>query len=185
MTPTSHLNPILGQHLTLRLIQPTDAAYVFGLRTDPAYNTHLSKVQGNAEDQRRWITAYKSREAAGQEYYHIITRKDGTPCGTVRLYDIGAESFTWGSWILDAGKPPKAALESAVLSFGFGFEGLGRSEALIDVRHDNHRAIAFYRRFGMTETGQDDVNLYFTYTRTQFETDRPRHWAALTEETPK
>ncbi|MFU8865526.1 MAG: GNAT family N-acetyltransferase [Rhodobacterales bacterium] len=185
MIQTSHIDPILGHYLMLRLIQPEDAGYVFGLRTDPTYNTHLSEVQGTAEDQRRWIASYKTREAAGQEFYHIIARKDGQPCGTVRLYDIGSDQFTWGSWILDASKPPKAALESAVLSFGFGFETLGRTEALIDVRHDNHRAAAFYRRFGMTETGQDDVNLYFTYTRSRFAIDRPMLWALLTEETPK
>jgi RimJ/RimL family protein N-acetyltransferase len=185
MTPTSQLGPIHGHHLVLRLIQPADANYVFGLRSDPTYNTHLSQVHGTEEDQRRWITTYKTREAAGLEFYHIIARKDGQACGTVRLYDIGAESFTWGSWILDAAKPPKAALESAVLSFDLGFQTLGRTKALIDVRHDNHRATAFYRRFGMTETGQDDVNLYFTYTRARFLADRPRHWAALTKEMPE
>ena len=166
----------------LRLIQPTDANYVFGLRTDPTYNTHLSQVHGTVEDQRRWITDYKTGEAAGLEFYHIIASKDGQPCGTVRLYDVGAESFTWGSWILDAAKPPKAALESALLSFDFGFQTLGLSHALIDVRHDNQRAVAFYSGFGMTETWQDDVNLYFTYTRARNLADRPRHWAALTKE---
>lgn len=185
MSPTSHLNPILGHHLTLRLIQPTDAEYVFSLRADPAYNAHLSQVQGTAEDQRRWITAYKSREAAGQEYYHIITRKDGQPCGTVRLYDIGTDRFTWGSWILDAGKPPKAALESAVLIYDLAFGPLGLQSAVFDVRKDNQRTLNFHRRFGATETGKDDVNVYFTYTRSQFETDRPHLWAVLTEETSK
>jgi RimJ/RimL family protein N-acetyltransferase len=88
------LSRIEGPNLALRLIQPADAAYVHGLRIDPAYNRHLSEVRGTAEDQRRWIEGYKAREAEGAEFYYIIERKDGTPCGVVRLYDLDADSFT-------------------------------------------------------------------------------------------
>jgi RimJ/RimL family protein N-acetyltransferase len=141
-----------GPNLTLRLIEPDDAAYAYGLRTNPLYNSHLSRVIGTVEDQRQWIEGYKAREAAGQEFYYVIERKDGTRCGLVRLYDLEADSFTWGSWILDENKPHKAALESAVLSFGVGFEVLQRDLARVDVRVDNTHATAFYRRLGMTET---------------------------------
>jgi predicted Zn-dependent protease len=34
------------------------------------------------------------------------------------------------------------------------------------------RAIAFYRRFGMTGTGEDDENLYFTLHRDDFRRNR-------------
>src|SRR5690606_16228718 len=102
-------------------------------------------------------------------------------CGVVRLYDIGPESFTWGSWILDHNKPAKAALESAVLSFGVGFLDLGLGLGRLDVRRDNSKAIAFYRRFGMLETHSDDVNLYFTYSRARYLADCAGHLAALRE----
>ena len=58
-----NLARVEGPNLTLRLIRPADADYVHALRTDPAYNRHLSEVRGTAEDQRRWIEAYKAREA--------------------------------------------------------------------------------------------------------------------------
>jgi RimJ/RimL family protein N-acetyltransferase len=164
---------ITGQQLQLRLVRPEDAAYIHYLRTIPLYNKHLSTVTGTVEDQRVWIDSYKTREAAGEEYYYIIERRDdGRPCGVVRLYDIGADSFTWGSWILDANKPPKAALESAVLSFGVGFEQLGLRLAQLDVRRANARAIAFYRRFGMTQGGEDAENLYFTLHWDDFRRNR-------------
>lgn len=172
-----------GVRLRLRLVQPDDAEYIHGLRTDPAYNTHLSQVTGTAEDQRRWIEGYKEREAAGQEAYYLIERLDnGRRCGLVRLYDIDNDRFTWGSWILDANKPTKAALESAVLSLGVGFAELGRSLALIDVRHENTHATAFYRRFGMDQVGKDELNLYFEYPKSRFETDRTRHLNVVTGE---
>lgn len=170
---------IEGQRLSLRLVQPEDAAYLHGLRTDPRYNAHLSAVTGTIEDQRHWIETYKVRESEGREYYYVIERKDGLRCGAIRLYDIGTESFTWGSWILDVNKPDKAALESAVLSFGAGFDILGKSSALIDVRIANKRAISFYRRFGMTETGTDNLNIYFIYPRDRFLADRDTHLSVI------
>ncbi|MBE0454279.1 MAG: GNAT family N-acetyltransferase [Roseovarius sp.] len=141
--------------LRLRLVTQEDAHFIHGLRTDPAYNQHLSPVTGTAEDQHAWIVAYKAREAAGEELYYIIERFDGRPCGTVRLYGITQENFTWGSWILNADKSPKAALESAILSFSVGFDELGLKRAYIDVQTENAKAIRFYRRFGMVETRAD------------------------------
>ena len=173
-----------GVVLDLRPVQPEDAAYIHGLRVNPAYNRHLSQVTGSVEDQRVWIERYKAREAAREEIYYLIIRKDGTPCGTVRLYDVADDRFTWGSWILDHNKPPKAALESAVLSFGAGFEGLGAELAQIDVRRANSHAEAFYRRLGMTETHRTDQDIFFTYPRGQFEADRDRYLAILRQSGP-
>jgi len=168
-----------GIQLNLRLVGPEDAAYLHGLRTDPRYNAHLSPVTGTVADQRAWIERYKRREAEGIEAYYIIERRDGMPCGTVRLYDIEGDRFTWGSWILDANKPPKAALESAVLSFDIAFDAMGLRVASIDARLHNDTAIRFYRRFGATETGTDEVNVYFNYTRDRFLADRSKHLAVV------
>jgi RimJ/RimL family protein N-acetyltransferase len=178
------LQAIAGPNLGLRLISPDDAAYVHALRTNPAYNAHLSEMRGSVADQRAWIVTYKAREAAGQELYFIIHRHDGTPCGTVRLYDIDDDSFTWGSWILDHNKPAKAALESAVLSFGIGFTALGLSRARVDVRRANTHAEAFYRRFGMTETHRSEQDIFFTYPRARFDADSDGYFALLEQAGP-
>lgn len=172
-----------GLALRLRPVQPEDAGYIHALRVNPAYNRHLSPVTGTVADQRAWIERYQAREAAGQEIYYIIERRDtGQPCGTVRLYDIEADRFTWGSWILDETKPPKAALESAVLSFGVGFDDLGCDLACVDVRLDNAHAAAFYRRLGMTETNRTPRDIYFIYHRTLFDTNRDRYLTILAQE---
>lgn len=163
---------IEGVHLRLRLVRPEDAEFVYGLRTDPAYNTHLSAVQGTAGDQRHWIEGYKAREAALSELYYVIERRDGVRCGLVRLYDITADCFTWGSWILDANKPRKAALESVLLSFGIGFERLDLPTALVDVRIDNTKALSIYRRLGMEELRRDGQDIYFRFDRARFMADR-------------
>ncbi|MCB1507180.1 MAG: GNAT family N-acetyltransferase [Hyphomicrobiaceae bacterium] len=174
---------VTGLRLNLRLVQSEDADYIFRLRTDPAFNTHLSAVNGTADDQRRWIENYKVREARGEELYYIIERLDGVRCGTVRLYDISAGSFTWGSWILDSNKPRKAALESAVLSFSIGFDELSLERGLVAVNIGNDRAEAFYRRLGMIETHRSAHEIFFVYPRAKFEADRAGYRAILGEVT--
>jgi RimJ/RimL family protein N-acetyltransferase len=170
-----------GPNLILRLIKPDDAAYVHGLRTNPLYKSYLSKVTGTVQDQRAWIEGYQAREAAGQEFYYVIERKDGMRCGLVRLYDFDVESFSWGSWVLDENKTHKAALESAILSFGVGFDALGVQLANVDVRVANEHAAAFYRRLGMVETHRTDQDIFFNYTREQFDTNRTHHLKYLSE----
>jgi RimJ/RimL family protein N-acetyltransferase len=173
------LSRIEGVHLSLRLVEPWDAAYIHGLRTDPAYNEHLSVVTGSVEDQRGWIETYKAREVAGSEYYFVIERRDGTRCGVVRLYDITGNRFTWGSWILDYNKPAKAALESAVLSFGVGFDTLALDVANVDVRVNNTHAEAFYRRLGMVEISRTEQDVFFEYSCERFNAERGAYVSIL------
>lgn len=173
------MTPVSGPNLRLRMIEEADAAYVHTLRGDPTYNTHLSAVTGDVADQAAWIRAYKSREAAGQEYYFIIERHDGTRCGTVRLYDISADVFTWGSWILDNNKTPKAALESAMLVYITAFECLGLLNARFDVRRDNAITLAFHKRFGATQTHETEQDIHFMYPRERFNADRAGYMEIL------
>ena len=178
----SSIARVEGPNLILRLIEPEDAAYVHSLRSNPVYNTHLPAVTGTVDDQWTWIVDYKFREAQEQEFYYVIERKDGTRCGLVRLYDIEAESFTWGSWILDEHKPRKAALESAVLSFGIGFDALEMHSAIVDVRVANRHAAAFYRRLGMVETHRIDGQIFFAYPRARFDADKEAYHSILEQE---
>ncbi|GAA6201289.1 GNAT family N-acetyltransferase [Aquicoccus sp. SU-CL01552] len=171
---------IEGVRLALRLVAPEDAAFIHGLRLDPRYNTHLSAVTGSVADQHQWIERYKVREAAGTEYYYVIERLDnGRACGVVRLYEIEGDQFTWGSWILNEDKPPKAALESAVLSFGAAFNRLNLKFGAVDVRKGNHRALHFYERFNMTRVSEDHQNIYFTYSVEKFRQDAGDHLRAI------
>lgn len=182
MTSTSRIARVEGPNLILRLVQPDDAAYIYGLRTNRLYNRYLSEVRGTVEEQRYWIESYKAREADLQELYYVIERRDSVRCGLVRLYGICDDRFIWGSWILDQNKTRLAALESAVLSFGVGFDCLKLSTAQVDVRIANEHAAFFYRRLGMTEIRRDDHDIYFAYTRTQFESDRAGYMAIIEKE---
>ncbi len=149
-----------GSRLRFRPVTVGDAAYIQELRT--RHGEHLSASAPSVAAQQAWIERYLTRAEQGQEYYFVIERLDDyAPCGVVRLYEIVDDHFTWGSWILDANKPAKAALDSALLIYEIAFETLGCDYSVFDVRANNQRTLAFHRRFGAVETGSDAENIYF------------------------
>ncbi|MGI1662807.1 GNAT family N-acetyltransferase [Palleronia sp. KMU-117] len=175
-----HPGTIEGRRLRFRPLTPDDAAYIQSLRTSPDYGRFLSPPAPSVAAQRAWIEAYKAREAAGQEYYFLIERRDDdAACGTMRIYDISPGDATWGSFILDANKPEKAALEALMMVHEIIFETLRLPRALFDVRKANSHALALYRRFGAVETGADDVNRYFRLDAADFARLAPSLSASL------
>lgn len=148
--------------IRLRLVEENDAAFILSLRLDEKYNKFLSSVSPNLKEQQKWIRQYKEDEKAKKQFYFIIERIDNNiPCGTVRIYDLRKDSFSWGSWILNDNKTKYAALESAFLVYKFGFDGLGYKKSHFDVRKENIRVIAFHEKMGATRTSEDEENFYF------------------------
>ncbi|MES3006291.1 MAG: GNAT family N-acetyltransferase [Pseudomonadota bacterium] len=147
--------------IRLRLVEETDASFILSLRLDDRYNQFLSKVSSDIESQKSWIRNYKIDEEEGNQFYFIIERLDGTPCGTVRVYDLKSDSFCWGSWILNEEKTKYAAIESALLVYEFGFRNLGFSKCHFDVMKENTKVISFHLKMGAEKNGEDDKNFYF------------------------
>ncbi|TWI76913.1 RimJ/RimL family protein N-acetyltransferase [Desulfobotulus alkaliphilus] len=150
-----------GKTIQLRFVEEPDASFILKLRIDPKYNQHLSPVNQDLDAQIKWIRNYKKEEVLGKQFYFIIERLDGVPCGTVRVYDLREDSFCWGSWILNENKTRYASLESAFLVYDFGFKKLGYSKSHFDVMKENNKVIAFHRAMGALETGEDQQNFYF------------------------
>ncbi|EHJ93081.1 GNAT family N-acetyltransferase [Vreelandella boliviensis] len=153
-----------SKNILIRFVEESDADFILSLRLDNRYNTFLSAVSPDVKAQRNWIKKYKKDEERGEQYYFIIERLDGTPCGTVRVYDIRKDSFCWGSWILNENKTRYAALESAFLVYEFGFKKLGFKKSHFDVMKGNKGVIKFHTRMGATKLDEDEVNDYFEIT---------------------
>ena len=149
----------------LRLIEEQDAEFVLKLRLDDRYNQFLSSVNPSVEAQKEWIKKYKNDESEGIQYYFIIERHDGVPCGTVRIYDLKDDSFCWGSWILNEDKTRYAALESAFLVYKFAFDHLKFKKSHFDVRKGNDRVISFHEKMGAARTGETELDLLFEITK--------------------
>ncbi len=152
--------------IQIRLVCEDDANFILKLRLDPKYNQFLSSVNPDVQAQKNWIKNYKNDEMEKKQFYFIIERIDGTPCGTVRVYDLREKSFCWGSWILNDEKTRYAALESAFLVYQFGFDELGFQQSHFDVRKDNKKVIEFHKKMGAKKTREDDFNEYFIITKT-------------------
>jgi len=160
--------------IRMRFARPSDADYIYGLRTDSAYNTHLSPPPPSAAAQREFLEKYLAREAAGTEFYFVVeNRKTGRPCGVVRVYDLQEDTFCWGSWILDHTKPRFAAVESALFIYDFAFGALGYRFCHFDVRRGNKAVIAFHERFGAVRTNEDDLNIHFRLSLTNLREKLP------------
>ena len=154
-----------SKNLMLRLVERSDANFILSLRMDERYNTFILMVTPDIESQVQWIERYKADEQNGKQFYFIIERKDGEPCGTVRIYDLRDDSFSWGSWILNQNKTRFAALESAFLLYQFGFEKLGYRKSHFEVMRGNKGVIKFHQRMGATRVGEDQQNEYFEITK--------------------
>uniref|UniRef100_UPI000AFEE5AE GNAT family N-acetyltransferase n=3 Tax=Enterobacterales TaxID=91347 RepID=UPI000AFEE5AE len=127
----------------LRLVNESDASFILSLRLNENYNKFLSSVNNDIEKQKVWIRNYKQKENNNEEFYFIIETLDGIPCGTVRIYDIHNNSFSWGSWILNESKTRTAAIESALLVYIFGFDIKGYSRCHFEVMKGNEKVISF------------------------------------------
>lgn len=153
-----------SKSVRLRLVDESDAEFIMSLRLDEKYNRYLSKVSTGIDAQRDWIRGYKSDEAIGKQFYFIIERVDGTPCGTVRIYDRRPGSFCWGSWILNSNKTRFAAVESAFLVYEFGFGQLGYAKSHFDVMKENVGVLRFHERMGAVRVAEDELNYYYEIT---------------------
>jgi RimJ/RimL family protein N-acetyltransferase len=174
MTP--HPERIVGKSIDLRRVDVPDAAFILQLRLDPALNAHLSATPPDLQAQAAWIAKSRSDPA---QFYFIVQDKQGAPQGTIRVYDLRSDSFCWGSWIIRSGAPRKAAIESALLIYEFGFYTLGFAHCHFDVRKDNARVVDFHKRFGariVDETAQDYL---FKFDRADYEATREQYRAFL------
>lgn len=165
---------INSKTIKMRYVEESDAEFILKLRLDERYNQFLSQVNADLESQRNWIKDYKKDESNKKQFYFIIERLDGTPCGTVRVYDLRDYSFCWGSWILNEDKTRYSAIESALMVYDFGFNTLNFKESHFDVMKDNIKVVNFHKKFGAQETSEDDCNYYFKITKEAVQESRNR-----------
>ena len=168
MIPKDSLSTFSGKIINLRLVEEADASFIISIRSSAAENGFLSTIDPSEDCQKNWIRTYKEREAAGLEYYYVITTKDQIPCGTARLYDIDNNTCNFGSFVLGQNKPHRAALDSIVAIFSFAFNVLKLKHCEIKVSRFNDHAFSFYKRFGMQETKREEGEIYLVYRKDTF-----------------
>ncbi len=150
-----------GKNINLRLVEITDASFIATLRNKKGH--HLSKNDYSIKNQEEWIKNYKIREANGLEYYFVIESNSREDLGVVRMYDLTAGSFSWGSWIIKDSAPFATSIESAFLVYDYGFFKLGFKQSHFDVRKENKSVVKFHLSCGARITSEDELNYYFSF----------------------
>ena len=149
---------VIGHKLRFRDVTPADAAFVLGLRTDPAKSRHLSATSNDLAKQMAWLEAYAKDDS---QVYFLIEDEAGEAVGTVRLYDPRGDSFCWGSWIIKDGAPGNYAIESALMVYRYALS-LGFTRAHFEVRKDNASVWRFHERFGAVRSGETEQEFLYT-----------------------
>lgn len=147
---------IFGKNLVFRNAQHGDAAFILSLRNDENKSKYLSKVDGDIESQREWLSKYK--KSINQAYF-IIT-SDGISFGTVRLYDVQDDSFCWGSWLLSNNSTSIFAIESVLIVYSYALK-LGFKKAHFDVRKANESVWRFHERFGAKRLRETELDFFY------------------------
>lgn len=153
------INFIKGKNVNLRLVNEFDAEFIINLRLKKG--EFLSQTDPDIKKQKDWISQYKIRENNKKEYYFIIQDKSHKKVGTVRIYDIINNSFSWGSWLIIDNSSKFLAIESALLLYDFAFNKLNFKKSHFDVRKGNHSVIRFHKNFGATVIRSNDKDHFF------------------------
>ncbi|WP_448625332.1 GNAT family N-acetyltransferase [Geodermatophilus sp. URMC 64] len=133
-----------GPAFRLRPVGLNDAPTIVRLRRDPTRSQFLHETPPSVEVQVRWLEAYLER--AGDYYWAVERRVDGTTEGFVGVYDLDGDVAEWGRWVLRPGS--LAAAESAWLVHQAGFTLLGLESMVTRTLADNRAVVAFHARYG-------------------------------------
>ncbi|WP_426584547.1 GNAT family N-acetyltransferase [Mucilaginibacter sp. R-33] len=144
-----------------RLVEESDAEFILSLRTDPVHARYLTHTDNNLQKQIKWIRTYKKREKKRQEYYFLFSDHNHQPLGVIRLYNITADTYTSGSWIVKPGCDEFVSIKSDLFISEFAASELKNKRCVFDVRKDNKKVLRFHKMFAKI-TGEDELNYYFT-----------------------
>ena len=157
------------KNISLKLVSIDDAKFIIDIRSDKNLSKYLSPTTQNLYDQKKWIEEYKKREHNKKEFYFIIKIKNNISLGTIRIYNIFDDIFTWGSWILIKDSPNYAALESALTLYSFAFDKMKFIKSTFDVKKENIKVIKIHEKLGAKITNEDNENVYFEFNLQDFE----------------
>ncbi|MES2039080.1 MAG: GNAT family N-acetyltransferase [Pseudomonadota bacterium] len=149
---------IIGHKLIMRNATVADASYIVALRTDEQKSRFISSTSAEVKPQEQWLEKYASDD---KQIYFIIQNMEGGDIGTVRLYDQQADSFCWGSWIIQAGSASSSSIESALMVYHYAM-ALGFQRAHFDVRKGNESVWKFHERFGAKRTGETAEDFHYS-----------------------
>ena len=165
----SRLLPSTKYGCKFRLVDESDAPFIWKLRTDPVLSRFVSPVHDNLNSQVEWIAGYRKREAAGEEFYIIsIDPYSGTRQGVNRIYDFKTDTFELGSWLYLPQEDISKSILGDIHAREIGYDVLGFDNCTFEVRKGNKSVIRYHRGYSPELTGEDEQNFYFRLSKETF-----------------
>ncbi len=139
------MQAIVGQRVSLRCVEPEDAAFTLAIRNDPELTEFIPKVKGSIAEQTAWIE--RQRDKPG-DYFFVIERMDGQPVGTLAFYDVN-----WEEKLCEVGRyiSKGSALENVeavVLLLDAVYAGGGMDGIVLNIDERNQKVVHFWKKFG-------------------------------------
>lgn len=139
---------ITGFAYCLRPLRMDDAAFIYGLRSDPDLTRYLAGGPKSLQDQQRWQEAYLGRL---DDYCFVVERiRDHRPEGTIAVYEISDDGrrAEWGRWLIR--RDSLAAAESVYLIHKISFEHLMIDTLYSRTNIENKKVVSFHDNRGPT-----------------------------------
>jgi hypothetical protein len=147
-------------NLNLKLATELDASFILNLRTDESRTKYISPISNKLEDQIAFIRQGKRREF---EKYFIVLNRELSRIGTIRIYNVGLNSFVWGSWIFLKMTSVIYPVEAALMIYKTSLDHeLGK--AFFDVRKSNKSVLKFHEKFGARVVDENESDVFFELT---------------------
>jgi hypothetical protein len=164
-----NLMPYTKYGCLFRLVDQSDAEFIFDLRTNPVLSKFLHPVSGDVNNQRRWISSYKKREAEGEEFYFVsLDPESGLRQGVDRLYNFRDNVFELGSWLYLAHLDISKSILGDINAREIAYDYLKFDVCTFEVRKGNKSVIRYHKGYSPELTGEDDINLYFRLSKETF-----------------
>ena len=164
-----NLMPYIKYGCLFRLVDLSDAEFIYVLRTDAVLSRFVSPVSGDVFFQEQWIIDYKKREDEGKEFYIIsLDPETGSRQGVNRLYNFRGSVFELGSWLY----LPQADISKSILgdisTREIAFDTLDFDICTFEVRKTNKSVIRYHQGYSPELTSEDEQNFYFRLSKETF-----------------
>jgi hypothetical protein len=159
--------------ITLVAVDPVDASFIIGLRTDAKKSRFISSTDTDLQNQINWINEYKKRENKGEEYYFIGIDEFGEKFATYRIYNIKNNTAEIGSWVTKPGyNKAQNSIKIDIIMKEFVFEALKFSTLNFEVRLKNTSVLRYHKMFGPIILKETENDIFFLLHREDFYKNR-------------
>lgn len=157
--------------LEVRLVNEDDSDFILSLRTNEKLSRFIHSTDTDVRKQYQWMKDYKEREDKGEDYYFLYSVV-GIPFGVNRIYDIGEDSGTGGSWLCKHGTEVEHSIATILVMRDIMFGQLQLQYDKFDVRKGNKKVQKLHLMMGAQKIGETELDYLYTLSKEDYNVER-------------